>query len=85
MNSYQIVQEPKLSPVYENLNKSDGRGFAGFTILHRDGGFENYVLFFDRNTHDEILAAVKAKHEQCSTMAKKHMLNDKIDGEPECD
>jgi len=58
----QIPEFAKLSPVYEKVMQ-EGRGFAGFTILYKNGEFENFVRFFSSNTHDEVLEAVKTRYQ----------------------
>ncbi len=75
-NSPQKRLEARLSPVYEKVILADGRGFAGFTVLYKDGEFENYVLFFNQNTQAEIVAAVKARHLQWSASAEINISED---------
>mgnify|MGYP001216186314 CR=1 FL=1 len=52
----------RISPVYEKELQPNGHGFIGFTIFYSDSDFSNYIRFFERDTHQQIIEQVTAIH-----------------------
>lgn len=49
---------PKVSPIIETTDET-GRKLLGFTIILADASFENTVVEFTKENHDQVYAELK--------------------------